>query len=235
MGLIPIDQVVTAQGKVVARSRRRSWCSRSRRRSSARSTCARARRSRPARSWRSSTRPSPPPISGALAARWRALQAEVSRLQAEAEGQAVHLYRARPGAGAAGGDLRPAPGRVQLQARDLSRRRSAACRRRLQRSIADACGLSAAPVGRWRRWRQMRKELERLQVGSQLNTLAATDTRARDRARPGQRRRRRRRARGATSHAMTRRARRLRCRTGAPRSRQKLSEQTRSSATRGSC
>ncbi len=90
---------------------------------------------------------------------------------------AVRLFRDRPEPGAAGGDLRPAPGRVQLQAGELhaedqrtgvrDRQGQFRCRR------ASAAGLQVAT-----NVEQMRRDLERLQVGSKLNTLAAMDNRA---------------------------------------------------------
>ena len=114
---------------------------------------------------------------GALTARSRACGAEVGRLQAEVDGQAVRRYRRRSRPGAAGGDLRPAQGRVQFQ--DGGLRAEVADWMSIDRTIALGCCRLPRPPWSWRKnVEQMRTELEKLQVGSRLNTLAAMDNRA---------------------------------------------------------
>ena len=59
---------------------------------------------------------------GALVAQVSSLQAQVSRLQAEADGRPFAYAGLDPKLFVAGRDLRPSPGRVQVQDRKLTRR-----------------------------------------------------------------------------------------------------------------
>ncbi len=122
---------------------------------------------------------------GASAAQVSSLQAQVGAHAGGGGRQAVQLLPGSiPNLSLAGGDLRPAQGRIRLQAGELPAegRQPVAT---IARANSDAAGyrdrLAVAQSVE-----QMRKQLEKLQVGSQLNTLAAMDSRAEMAAQPGQ-------------------------------------------------
>ena len=118
MGLIPVDRVVTAQGRVVSRSA--TLVLQPLEAAIVRSIDVHEGETVQAGQVLARLDPTFAAADvGALAAQVSSLQAQVSRLQAESRRPAVHLFRDRPESGAAGGDLRPAPGRVQFQAREL--------------------------------------------------------------------------------------------------------------------
>ena len=224
MGLIPIDQVVTAQGVVVSRGATRSWCSRSKPRSCARSMCAKARRCRPARCWRGSTRPSPRPMSAHWRRRSPRLQAEVARLQAEAGGQPFTYTGADPTLALQAAIYAQRQAEYSFKLENYQQKinglsptiaRSQCRRSRLSASGCDVATSveemrrswsgcrSAASSIRWRRWTtalEMERDLD-----------SATQTA---------------RGRAARPRRAGRRARRLYPAAGRPTCREKLSEQT---------
>ena len=113
---------------------------------------------------------------GALAAQVGTLQAQVVADAGRGGKPAVHLYRRRPASVVAGGDLRPAAVRVQLQARGY-RQKADSLVATIRRANSDAAGYQDRLVYA-KSLEKMRNDLEQLEVGSKLNTLAAMDTRA---------------------------------------------------------
>ncbi len=174
MGLVPIDKVVTAQGKVVARTPTlvvqpletaivRSINVTEGQQVHAGDVLARLDPTFAAAD------------VGALAAQVNSLQAEVSRLQAETEGRPFTYPGLDPSMGlqAAIFAQRAAERSFKLE---TYRQKISGLQSTMQRSIADASSYGqrrtvAAQV------EAMRRELEKLQVGSKLNTAAAMDNR----------------------------------------------------------
>ncbi len=112
---------------------------------------------------------------GALANQVATLQAEVTRLRAEAEGKPF-VYTGNDPAlelQAAVFAQREAEKNYKLE---TYRQRIAGLQATMQRAISDVAAYQERLVGA-QRVEEMRKELERQQVGSKLNTLAAVDTR----------------------------------------------------------
>ncbi len=174
MGLLPIDKVVTAQGKVVARAPTivvqpletaivRSINVTEGQTVHAGDVVARL----------------DPTFAAAdldaLANQVASLQAEVSRLQAEAEGRTFSYSGTDPAL-----ELQAAIF-AQRQAErgfklETYRQKIAGLQATVQRSVADASSYQQRR-GVAEQVETMRKKLEKLQVGSRLNSLAATDSR----------------------------------------------------------
>ena len=123
-------------------------CSRSRPRSCARSTCTRARRCRPARCWRGSIRPSPRPMSARWRRRWPACRRRCRGCRRRATASRSPIAGIDPNLALAGGDLRPAPGRVQFQAGELHAEDQRPGGRRSPRRNSDAAGYRNRLAGR---------------------------------------------------------------------------------------
>jgi len=174
MGLIPIDKVVTAQGKVVARTP--TLVVQPLETAIVRSINVTEGQAVHAGDVLAQLDPTFAAADvGALAVQVASLQAEVSRLQAEAEGRAFTYTGLDPALAlqAAIFSQRQAERSYKLE---TYRQKISGLQATVQRSIADASAYQqrksvASQV------EAMRKELERLQVGSRLNSLAATDTR----------------------------------------------------------
>ena len=157
-------------------STRRWWCNRWRPQSCARSTCSRAKRCTPARSWHGWIPLSHRPISARWRPRWPTIRPRCRGCRPRCRRQAVRLCRARSEPVVAGGDLRAAPGGVRFQAGELQQKIDSLVAA-IAKANADAAGYRDR-LGVAQSVEQMRRELEKLQVGSQLNTLAAMDNRA---------------------------------------------------------
>ncbi len=174
LGLMPIDKVVTAQGKVVARSPTIVV-------QPLETAIVRAINVTEGQSVHAGdvlARLDPTFAAadvGALAVQVASLQAEVSRLQAEAEGQAFTYT-----------GLDPA---LSLQAAIFAQRQAERSfkletyRQKISGVAGRPCSAaspthsaSAAQIRGRPKWRPCARELERLQVGSRLDSLAATDT-----------------------------------------------------------
>jgi hemolysin D len=174
MGLMPIDKVVTAQGKVVARTP--TLVVQPLETAIVRSINVTEGQAVHAGEILAQLDPTFAAADvGALAVQVASLQAEVSRLQAEAEGRQFNYTGLDPALAlqAAIFSQRQAERSYKLE---TYRQKISGLQATVQRSIADASAYQqrksvASQV------EAMRKELERLQVGSRLNSLAATDTR----------------------------------------------------------
>ncbi len=174
MGLIPIDKVVTAQGKVVSEAP--TTVVQPLETAIVRSINVREGQMVKAGDLLARLDPTFAAADvGALQAQVASLQAEVSRLQAEAEGKPFTYT-----------GLDPA---LSLQAAIYAQRESERSFRleNYQQKISGLMATVARNQADTNAYRQrldvarnvevMRKELERLQVGSRLNSLAATDSR----------------------------------------------------------
>ena len=118
LGLIPVDRVVTAQGRVVSRSA--TMVLQPLETAIVRSIDVHEGETVQAGQVLARLDPTFAAADvGALAAQVSSLQAQVSRLQAESDGQPFSYSGIDPNLALAGGDLRPAPGRVQFQAGEL--------------------------------------------------------------------------------------------------------------------
>jgi HlyD family secretion protein len=174
MGLIPIDKVVTAQGKVVARSH--TMVVQPLETAIVRAIDVAEGQTVHAGDLLARLDPTFAAADvGALAVQVASLQAEVSRLQAEAEGKPFTYSGLDPALAlqAAIYAQRQSERNFKLE---TYRQKISGLLATVQRSIADA----GAYDQRKRVAEQvegMRRELERLQVGSKLNSLAATDNR----------------------------------------------------------
>ncbi len=174
MGLMPIDKVVTAQGKVVARAPTivvqpletaivRSINVTEGQMVHAGDVVARL----------------DPTFAtadvGALAAQVDSLQAEVSRMQAEVQGRQFTYTGTDPALAlqAAIFAQRQAERGYKLE---TYRQKISGLLATVQRNVADASAYQQRKVVA-EQVEKMRKDLEQLQVGSKLNSLAATDTR----------------------------------------------------------
>ena len=196
MGLIPVDQVVTARGIVVSQSP--TILVQPLETAIVRSIDVREGQAVKAGELLARLDPTFAAADlGALQAQVASLQAEVARLAGRGRRQAIHLYRAAIPNGAAGRDLRPPQGRVRCQGRELRQRHRRARRRRSRAPDPMPPATASASASR-RASRTMRKQLETMQVGSRLNTLAATDSRVEMERALANARADRRRARSAT-------------------------------------
>ncbi len=174
MGLLPIDKVVTAQGKVVSRTATlvvqpletaivRSINVTEGQQVHAGDVLARLDPTFAAAD------------VGALAAQVNSLQAEVSRLQAETEGRPFTYAGTDPAMAlqAAIFAQRQAERSFKLE---TYRQKISSLMSTMQRSIADASSYSQRKTVALQ-VEAMRRELEKLEVGSKLNTAAAMDNR----------------------------------------------------------
>ena len=174
MGLIPIDKVVTASGKVVSEAA--TLVVQPLETSIVRSIDV--TEGQVVRAGDILARLDPTFATadvGALAAQVASLQAEVSRLQAEVDGRPFTYSGSDPNLSlqAAIFGQRQAERTFKLETYQQQINSLAAT---IARSLADAAGLQQR-LDVAERVEKMRKELERLQVGSKLNTLGAVDNR----------------------------------------------------------
>ena len=141
--------------------------------------------STPVRCWRGSIRRSRLADLGTLVAQVSTLQAQVSRMQAETGEPPVHLYRAGSEHGVAGFDLygqRQAEFAFKLE--NYQQKMDS-----LTATIASApVPISPTTASRLvyaKTVEQMRKDLERLNVGSKINTLVRDGQPRADAGQPG--------------------------------------------------
>ena len=174
MALMPVDKVVTAQGKVVARTP--TLVVQPLETAIVRSINVTEGQAVHAGDVLAQLDPTFAAADvGALAAQVAALQAEVSRLQAEAEGRPFTYTGLDPAL-----SLQAAIFAQRASERSYKletyRQKISGLLATMQRSIADAASYGQRKVVA-EQVEGMRKELERLQVGSRLNTFAAIDQR----------------------------------------------------------
>ena len=194
MGLIPVDRVVTAQGRVVSRSA--TLVLQPLEASIVRSIDVHEGQTVQAGQVLARLDPTFAAADvGALAAQVSTLQAQVSRLQAEADGQAVQLQRRRSESGAAGGDLRRSGSPSTTTSSRTTSQKINGLVSGIAKANSDAAGYRSR-LAVATNVEKMRRDLERLQVGSKLNTLAAMEQ-GRDGAEPPRAPRRPRRAASA--------------------------------------
>jgi hemolysin D len=174
MGLIPIDKVVTAHGKVV--SKNATIVLQPLETSIVRSIHVREGQQVHAGEVIAELDPTFAAADvGSLAAQVSSLQAEVSRMQAEEDGKPFTYSGLNPDLSLQAAIYAQRQAEYNFRIENY-RQKIASLYAQVERSQADANGYRGR-LGVATDVEAMRKQLEKLQVGSRLNSLAATDTR----------------------------------------------------------